>query len=239
MKRISKQKKSFITVVFSFGLIIGLYFISKSRTFQFFGEIYSRINTTQKVVSLTFDDGPSKNVDEILNILKSENVKATFFLNGSSIEKHMDATVKIVETGHEIGNHSYLHNRLLLKSYDSIKEEIEKTDSLIQIAGYNQEIHFRPPYGKKLFMLPYYLKKNNRKTIMWDVEPESNSVRASNPEEMAKYAIENTRPGSIILLHVMFGNKESMEAVNKIILGLKNKGYEFMTISELFNHREK
>jgi len=219
--------------------MIGLHFISKSRSFQFFGEIYAQINTTQKVVSLTFDDGPSNKVDEILKILETENIKATFFLNGSSIENHMNETVKIANAGHEIGNHSYNHNRLLLKSYKTVKEEIEKTDSLIQLAGYHDEIHFRPPYGKKLFVLPRYLKKNKRKTIMCDIEPESNPRLASDSEKLAEYVIEKTKPGSIILLHVMFGNQESVKSISQIVLGLKNKGFEFKTVSELLEYGDK
>ena len=81
---------------------------------------------------------------------------------------------KIVAAGHEVGNHSYSHVRMLLVTPSFVQQEIEKTDRLIRAAGYDREINFRPPYGKKLFALPWYLSKTGRKTITWDVEPDSN-----------------------------------------------------------------
>ena len=216
---------------------IGAHFLSKSRSYQLFGEIYPRINTTQKVVALTFDDGPTEKVDSVLSILDAKNIKATFFLTGNSIQNRLSETKKIVLAGHEIGNHSYSHNRLIFKSYQSISEEIEKTDALIRKAGYLQEIHFRPPYGKKLLVLPYYMKRNDRKTIMWDVAPESIPEIANDSKKLANYVIENSKNGSIILMHVMYkGRTTSLESLNEIIEGLKNKGFEFKTVSEIINY---
>ncbi len=218
-------------------MAIGTHFLSKSRSYQLFGEIYPRINTTQKVVALTFDDGPTEKVDTVLSILDAKNIKATFFLTGNSIRNRLSETKKIVLAGHEIGNHSYSHNRLIFKSYQSISEEIEKTDALIRKAGYLQEIHFRPPHGKKLLVLPYYMKWNNRKTIMWDVAPESIPEIVNDSKKLANYVIENSKNGSIILMHVMYkGRTKSLESLNDIIEGLKNKGFEFKTVSEIINY---
>ncbi len=137
------------------GVSVLLFQISKSRTFQFFGEIYSRVETQQKVVALTFDDGPTRtHTDEILGILREENVKATFYLMGSAIEENQGETEKIIAQGHEIGNHSYNHERMILVTPGFVKNEIETTDGLIRKAGYQGEITFRPPFGKKLFALP-------------------------------------------------------------------------------------
>jgi peptidoglycan-N-acetylglucosamine deacetylase len=146
---------------------VALWNISKSRTFQMFGQIYPRVNTNEKVVALTFDDGPTNKTDEILSILSDLNVKATFFVIGADLEKNMSLGQRIVEAGHELGNHTYSHNRMVLKSYDYVRREIETTDSLIEKAGFHGDIVFRPPNGKKLFVLPYYLKQHNRKTLMW------------------------------------------------------------------------
>lgn len=229
------MKKLFIGVGFILAILgigIALFQISKSRTYQFFGEIYPRIETSQKVVALTFDDGPTQsNTDEILQILQDENVKATFYLMGSEIEKNIGEAEKIVAAGHEVGNHTFNHERMILVTPEFVKSEIEKTDELIRKAGFRGEITFRPPFGKKLVVLPWYLSANNRKSVTWDVEPET---YFSKSEDIIKNTLENTQNGSIILLHVMYKSRaESMKSVRPIIKGLKEKGFEFKTVSEL------
>src|SRR5690606_23049168 len=146
-------------------------------------------------------------------------------------------TQRIVLSGNEIGNHSYSHNRLLFKSNRHIKDQIIRTDSLIRLAGYSRPIHFRPPYGKKFLMLPIYLKSNNRKTIMWDIDPESFAEIASDSDKIADYVVQNAHNGSIVLLHVMF-REPSLISVTDIIKRLKEEGYEFMTVSELLEFDE-
>jgi chitin deacetylase len=221
-------------------LLVSLYRLSSSKTFQFFGEIYPRVNTGQKVVALTFDDGPSPKSDTVLSILNKYNVKATFFLTGSSMHHYFPETERIVASGHEIGNHTYSHKRLIFKSYRTIASEIEKTDSLIRKAGYKKEVHFRPTHAKKLILLPLYLDRNKRKTILWDVEPESMDKIASNSELIANYVIKNTKKGSIILLHPMYDrDNESINSIEKIITGLRDKGFEFKTVSELLEYEQK
>lgn len=221
-------------VILIFGIVAALFQISKSRTFQFFGEIYPRVETSQKIVALTFDDGPTRShTDEILNILREENVKATFFLMGSGMEENPGEAEKIIADGHEIGNHTYHHERMILATPNFVKNEIEMTDELIRKAGYQREITFRPPYGKKLFALPYYLSEHNRKTITWDVEPET---YAKTSDDIMRYTLDHTKNGSIIILHVMYDSgAESMKSVRPIIKSLREKGFEFKTVSELLS----
>jgi chitin deacetylase len=211
--------------------------ISKSRTFQFFGDIVPRVNTRQKVVALTFDDGPTPGITEdVLSILNKENVKATFFVIGAELERNLEDGRKIVAAGHELGNHSYSHKRMVLKTPSFIESEIGRTDQLIRQAGYQSAIHFRPPYGKKLVLLPYFLARTSRKTITWDVEPDSSPEIAANSSKIVAHTLEKTRPGSIILLHVMYESRvESLKAVNGIITGLKGDGYSFKTVSEMLD----
>ncbi|HKE55683.1 MAG TPA: hypothetical protein VKB46_03240 [Pyrinomonadaceae bacterium] len=115
-----------------------------------------------------------------------------------------------------------------------MRQEIEKTDQLIRNTGYQGEIYFRPPYAKKLFALPYYLSRTGRTSITWDVEPDSFPEIAANADKIAQYVLSTTRPGSIIILHVMYPSRiESMKAVPKIIEGLRAQGYSFKTVAEL------
>jgi chitin deacetylase len=220
------------------GLLAGaavLWQTGKSRSFQFFGVIVPRVETSQKVVALTFDDGPTPDkTDEILRILREENVKATFFVTGAELAQYPEGGRKIFADGHELGNHAYNHDRMILVTPGYVRQQIEDTDKLIRDAGYTGEITFRPPFGKKLFALPRYLQQHNRKTITWDIEPDSFPEVAATSDGIVRYVTERARPGSIILLHVMYpSRKTSLEAVRGIIAKLRQEGYKFLTVNEL------
>jgi peptidoglycan/xylan/chitin deacetylase (PgdA/CDA1 family) len=123
---------------------------------------------------------------------------------------------------------------MIFVSPSFVKEEIERTDELIRAAGYEKTAHFRPPYGKKLFALPFYLSQTGRKSVTWDVEPETFPEVASKTDEIVKHILANTRGGSIILLHVMYDReRKSMNAVKPVIEGLRDQGFQFATVSEL------
>lgn len=226
-----------ITIIMSAILLLGFIQIwnySNSRTSQLFGELIHRVDTDEKVVALTFDDGPTPAYTPvILNILATHNVKATFFLTGDEITRNHGQAMQIYNAGHAIGNHSFTHPRMIFIGADEVAHQVDDTTKAIRTLGYEDEIFFRPPYGKKLYTLPKHLEQQGIKSITWDVEAELG-------DDIAAYTIENTKPGSIILLHVMYKSREtSREAVPWIIEGLKEKGYNFKTIPELLEYREK
>ncbi|MDQ1147794.1 peptidoglycan/xylan/chitin deacetylase (PgdA/CDA1 family) [Bacillus sp. SORGH_AS 510] len=230
-----KKRKIFSTVIgilfVLFLLLYGTYKLMNARTFQVFGGLTDRVQTDQKVVALTFDDGPSKNVDSILPLLDKYNAKATFFLIGHDIEKYPEEAEKIAAAGHQLGNHTYSHNRMVFKSPSYINKEIEKTDQLIRDAGFTGEIDVRPPNGKKLIGFPYYLNKHNRDTIMWSLEPDSFYTTAV---DKINYVKKKVKPGSIILVHPMYDQTgEELKAIEGILKALTEKGYSFVTVNEL------
>ena len=214
--------------------------ISKSRDFQFFGGIVKSVDTDDKVIALTFDDGPNHNTDKIIEILGDLNVKATFYVTGREVKENMSEAEKLVKAGHELGNHSYSHQKMIFKTPWFVKNEIDKTNQLIKQAGYQGEIHFRPPYFKKLLFLPHYLAKNNINTILCDIEPETELGFKANAEQLSNYTIKHTKEGSIILLHIMYESRsEALKALPKIVNGLREKGFNFVTVSELFKGSKK
>ncbi|WP_407270440.1 polysaccharide deacetylase family protein [Radiobacillus sp. PE A8.2] len=216
-----------IAIFIVFLLLFCTYKLMNSRSFQVFGGLTNEVETNQKVVALTFDDGPTKNVDRILALLEQYDIKATFFLVGNEIEKNQKEAEMIVKAGHQVGNHTYSHQRMIFKSPFFIKEEIEKTDRLIRSVGFEGEIDFRPPNGKKLFALPYYLMKHNRDTITWNIEPDS-------ADDKIDYVKRNVKNGSIILLHPMYDDSgEQLKLVEEIIKVLLKEEYEFVTVNEL------
>jgi peptidoglycan/xylan/chitin deacetylase (PgdA/CDA1 family) len=193
------------------------------------------VDTEQKLVALTFDDGPTPHYTaDILRLLELYQVKATFFVTGAEIQRYMTQAKQIVGAGHQLGNHSWSHQRMVFMSLEDINREIEGTDQQIRAAGFDGEILFRPPYGKKLLLLPWYLAQNNRTSIMWDIAPETFDGSPDDPQTMAEEVLAQVQPGSIVLLHLMYKSGDASRAALPIIIkGLKDKGYRMVTVSEL------
>jgi len=210
--------------------------LSKSRTFQLFGDLIERVDTTTKIVGLTFDDAPTTYTDSVLAILQGKGIKATFYVVGASGTAQPDVLKRIVAAGHELGNHSFTHQRFLLKSPTFVRDEIESTNQVIRAAGYTGEITFRPPYGKKLVSLPWYLSTHATKTVMWDVDPDTYYPRQS--QLLKQYTLDHVKPGSIILLHALCGTDcaAARDALPAIIDTLHAEGYRFLTIGELLHY---
>jgi peptidoglycan-N-acetylglucosamine deacetylase len=217
-------------------VLTGAWQLHKSRTVQLFGDLIHAVETEDRVVALTFDDGPAAPyTDSVLNLLEAYQVPATFFVIGSSLERHPDLGRRIVADGHELGNHSYSHQLMIGRAPRTIRHEVEVTDSLIRHAGSAGPIHFRPPYGKRMIGLPLYLSRTGRTTVLWDLEPDSWYRTA---DEMVAHVLENVGPGSIILLHVELASRvEQRAALPRIIEGLQARGYEFVTVSELMTRQ--
>ncbi|MGG3988796.1 polysaccharide deacetylase family protein [Bacillus smithii] len=214
-----------------FLLLYGTYKLMNSRTYQLFGGLTNHVETSQKVVALTFDDGPTKNVDQLLPLLDKYNAKATFFVIGNELEKNLEEGKKIAQAGHQIGNHSYSHKRMVFKTPSFIQQEIEKTNTLIRKTGYKGPIDFRPPYGKKLVGLPYYLNKHHMDTITWNLEPDTYYTSVSDKVDYVK---KNVKPGSIILMHPMYDDTgKELKAIEGILADLSKEGYKFVTVNQL------
>ena len=215
--------------------------LETSRTFQLYGEIVPRVETDEKVIALTFDDGPEpERVEEVLKMLDDEDVKATFFVTGKGLDQDPDVGERIVAAGHELGNHSYSHQHMVFVSEDVVQKEVEETDRLIREAGYKGEILFRPPNGEKLVTLPHYLSETSRVTVMWDVSPGGDPEIIGDSEKITAYVLDRAKPGSIVLLHPWGDeHEEPREAIQPVIRGLKQDGYRFVTVSELLQHRSQ
>lgn len=206
--------------------------LSNSRTYQLAGDLLTRVETHDSVIAITFDDGPSPiYTDSVMDLLAEFDAKATFFMVGSRMAEHPDVARRVVQRGHEIGNHTFDHPRMVLKRPSTIRHQVETTDSVIREAGQRGEIWFRPPYGKRLLGLPLYLRRHDRPVVLWDLEPDTYHNRAS---DVVAYVAERVRPGSILLLHVEFpGRSQNREALAQLLPILSSRGYEFVTLTEL------
>ena len=222
------------------GTLAAVRALARSRTVQLSGTLVHRVPTTQPRVALTFDDGPTGAVvDSVLSVLAARGVRATFFVTGRELAEAPDAGRRLVAAGHELGNHTWSHRRMVLVRAATVRAEVEPTDSLIRRAGHRGPIHFRPPYGYKLLALPRHLARTGRTTVMWDVEPDSYAEVAERPERIVRHVLERVRPGSIVLLHVWYPSRAtSLAAVGPLVDSLRGRGYQVGTVSELLAGRE-
>ncbi len=196
-------------------------------------DVYYRVDTTEKVVALTFDDGPHpRYTDEILAILKNEGIRATFFAIGSNIMVYPDVMRRVIDAGHEIGNHTYHHPIVKKTSAAEIEEEIRMTDAILQELGCVASGLFRPPQGMFSPELPAVLKKNQKTAILWNIDTRDWEHRSS--KDILTDIEKNLCGGDIILFHdYISGENTTIPAIKKLIPMLKNRGYQFVTVSEL------
>lgn len=226
------KARLFLALVVLLALLGAGYFLVKSPRFQVFGGLTNRVNTDEKVVALTFDDGPSPgDTQAVLAELKDLNTPATFFLVGKTLAEHPEEAKLIAQAGHQLGNHSYSHGRMVFTPLREVASEITRTNELIRQAGYTGDIRFRPPYGKKFLTLPFYLMRHGYQTVTWDVAPEYG--QEETPEILTGRVLKQVKPGSIILLHPMNGRTQTQQALRPIVTGLKAQGYRFVTVNEL------
>jgi len=230
-----KKLLIFVSIGLSLILMVGIATFQYSRSWQnafFINPVY-KIMTDEKVVALTFDDGPSKTrTPALLEILSKYDVKATFFMLGENIEKYPDIAQAVYDQEHLIGNHSYNHPRLMFKSPSFIREQITKTDQLVKSLGQKNVQYFRPPHSSKYIILPLVLQSMNKKLVTGTYDPPAEYISPYNARNVANEVIENTKPGSIIYLHdgKTADLEQFAESVELIILGLKEKGYKFVRL---------
>ncbi len=232
--------KSIITAVsgLAAGVLLWIYFRPP------FGKNVVRLNTDQRVVALTFDDGPSPPyTDQLLEVLAKHNVKATFFMIGNRIEKCPETVRSVMAEGHQIGNHSYSHPLLGFLPPNSVRREIERTDKLLRQVGVTGEIVFRAPVLTRFLPVAWVLAKGDRAHISCNIW--SWDWTTQNPdritETVLKKTLSSTRAGSIIVLHDgKAENKDAdrsgtVEATDRIITALKRDGYRFVRLSDVGN----
>ncbi|NEW62335.1 polysaccharide deacetylase family protein [Granulicatella sp. zg-ZJ] len=187
-----------------------------------------RNNGATNKVALTFDDGPrADTTPRILDVLKQYDVKATFFILGQNIAGNENLLKREVQEGHELGNHTFTHRSLPTLTDDEVKEEIGKTQKMIEdITGVKPK-SLRPPYGAynqkvaELAKLPIAL---------WNIDSED--WKSRNVNSIQHQVLDTTIGGSIILVHDI--HEESAQSVESLILGLRERGFEFVTFSELY-----
>lgn len=202
--------------------------------------IIKRGRSDEKLIALTFDDGPDEDfTPQILDTLKKYNVKATFFVMGQKVQWNPDIVKREYEEGHEIGNHTFTHINVSKRTYSEIDNEISKTQQIIKDTIGKEPIIFRPPYRAISKNMCSIAKDKNLNVILWsNLDPRD----WSNPGTyyISDTIINNVQNGSIILLHdynnLRNSKSQTIQSLDIFIPRLQEKGYKFVTVSELIEH---
>lgn len=198
--------------------------------------VVRKIPTTHKVIALTFDDGPSTaTTPQLLRVLRDKEVKATFFVLGTSIQRAPSLLSAIAGDGHEVASHSFTHRHSNAIPKEELFRELDKTSELIAAVAARPTL-FRPPGGGYNDNLVRELKQHGYTTVLWSIDPRDWERRSS--AQISSFVIEKAVPGAIVLLHEGECAAGTSEAVGKIIDTLRAQGYEFLTIGELLQYYE-
>ncbi|AZV40894.1 polysaccharide deacetylase [Peribacillus asahii] len=195
-----------------------------------------QLNTTEKLVALTYDDGPDNvYTPQILDILKEKNVKATFFIMGKQARAYPNEVKRMVNEGHAIANHTYSHFNTRKIWTDKIRKEILLTQAeLERVVGRRPDI-FRPPYGAYTKADMQLFNELGMRNILWSVDTLDWS--GATADDILEIIHRDTSPGGIVLLHNFQSDtpllKGSVEALPGIIDELRAKGYKFVTVQSL------
>lgn len=207
---------------------------------KFNGKIIYEIKPVgnKKVIALTFDDGPWKNTtQQTLDILKKNNVKATFFVVGSALQNKPQLGKQIIAQGHAIANHTWNHWYHFMNPQAAAMEIDRTSDLIYKVTGVKTNL-FRPPGGHLSNGLVAHAKRNKYVTLMWSAD--SRDFQRPAPAKMVNTVLKNSRPGGIVLLHDGGGDRtNTVKALPQIIAKLKQQGYSFVTIPELLEMEEK
>ncbi|MDD5099800.1 MAG: polysaccharide deacetylase family protein [Syntrophales bacterium] len=205
----------------------------------FFLPVISRRKTVRRAVALTFDDGPDPDVTpRLLELLRRHCVPATFFVAGARAERYPATIQKILSRNHTIGNHSYRHDPLLmLRSRATLREEVARAQDVLAAFGIRPLI-FRPPVGITNSRLPGVLRELDMYCLTFSCRAFDRGNRRI--AKLAEIILRKVRPGDIILLHDVApkgrdGIENWIAEVERIVSGLKEKGYEILPLPDLID----
>ncbi|MBL7960377.1 polysaccharide deacetylase family protein [bacterium] len=197
-----------------------------------------RNHTDEKRIALTFDDGPHPvYTTQVLEVLNEHHIPATFFLIGKHLTKYPEIGKRITEAKHEIANHTFSHQLLLKLSNDQIKQEIQSTHKLLTQFNGQVPRFLRPPMGLFSKRVLDVIEASGYHAVVGDVYPRD--PHRPGKDKIVKRILARTQAGSIIILHdggntEVVDRSQTVDALKEIIPTLKQRGFEFVTLSEMF-----
>jgi polysaccharide deacetylase family sporulation protein PdaB len=205
------------------------------------GEVVWEVPTEDKVIALTFDDGPDAlNTAPILDLLEKYDAKATFFLVGNKVERNPELVKRELAQGHELANHTYSHSYLGNKTTaDNMKKDILRAEKVIfSITGQKCRF-FRPPGGYLNERLVNTAVEQGYIVVMWSWHQDSRDWSTPGVKKIVDSVLNRVQNGDIVLFHeYVEGKTQTIAALEQILPELKKRGYHCVTISELLTYRK-
>ena len=195
--------------------------------------VYRRVNTEEKIIAITFDDGPKDGTtDLLLDGLRERGASSTFFLVGEQAQYYPDLVLRMQQEGHQVGNHTWSHVRLEGKTPDELLQEIQHNETLLQEILGGEGYWIRPPYG---VIAPELVNLIEVPMIKWSVDPRDWESR--NREKIVEAVLKEAKPNSIVLMHDIY--ESTATAAESIIPALIEKGFQLVTVDELAYYKNK
>ncbi|SFT21814.1 polysaccharide deacetylase family protein [Paenibacillus sp. BC26] len=222
-------------------MLCGFQLPKKDRYFyESRGDIIWEVPLNEKKIALTFDDGPYPEMtNDILDLLKLYNAKATFFVLGYRVKQFPELIKREIAEGHEVANHTYSHAFLTKgTALATIQNEIKQTeDSLIELTGKKPHL-FRPPGGFYSDQTIQVARKLGYTTVLWSWHQDTADWRSPGVNYIVRKVLKNARNGDIVLLHDYIpGSIHTVKALRIILPELARRGFTFVTVSELIEEK--
>jgi peptidoglycan-N-acetylglucosamine deacetylase len=182
-----------------------------------------------KCIALTFDDGPGKYADKLLDTLKKYKSKATFLLEGQYVKSRPAFAKRMVVEGHEIGNHSYTHPHLRDLSEDKVREELDKTQAIVKQATGKYPTIIRPPYGELDSRVQAIATEMKMPILLWNGG--SRDWATKNETAIYNEVLKNAKRDGVILMHDWV--EQTVKVMPKLLVALQKQGYHVVSVSSL------
>ncbi len=200
-------------------------------------QTYRSVKTDSMKIALTFDDGPHPRLTgRILDILERYQIKATFFMVGVNVTNYPDAAKAVLAAGHEVGNHTYTHSHLQNMSEDELFRELNMCEDVLdEVCGYRPHL-FRPPQGAVNVSVEQCVEEKDYTMILWSLD--TRDWENKDTTRIVNRVLSHVGSGDIILMHDYIGTKShTPQALEILIPRLLERGYEFVTVSELLEEK--
>ena len=237
-----RQTARRVAALLAVAVLFALFFLNR-YVYHGFGlhpEIFRRGSEDLPFIALTFDDGPDPAyTPEILDILAEKGVRATFFVVGRHVDQHPEILRRTVEEGHEVGSHTYFHVNLLYAGEDTVRRELERTQTAMQAAAGVTPRLFRPPRGLYNEAVVQVAHEMGYTISLWSLS--SQDWLGAGPSRIVRVLSSATTGGEVLLFHDSgdfitadgASRENTVRSLGPLIDALEDEGYQFVTVTEL------
>ncbi len=218
----------------------GAYERVESPESTFFGRCVTGVAPGRHIVALTYDDGPSDVTPAILDVLRAQHVRATFFVVGQAAAAHPDLLRRMRDDGDAIGDHSWSHAHLNIRSTAGVEADLARTDAAIAAATGTVPVLVRPPFGARSFAVMAAIARRGQRCVLWRT-PLANDWEQPGAPVIARRILRAVRDGDVLVLHDGDRGREraaraqDVAATQAIVEGLRARGFRLVTVPEMLD----